>query len=196
MIKQPKRRRRRKRVTLKTRVEGLWEPTWTEEMKLWSCKFIKANQWRTQTIYDEEDLLQEAYLVFMKVRDKYPRVVDPPLFMRMYQTALWHHFMDNGRKLKKDILTTRKAMEEAKLFMPDMIAFNDGPLAIALAQGPPELRLLLDFINDDSNLEKLRAPQRNRVSAKPRKNIDQRLSTLMGIPYFPFRETLNKWLFA
>lgn len=180
----------------RTRQHVLWEPEWTPEIAIWTHNFIRKNQWRAQAWYDHEDLMQEAHIVFMRVRDKYPHVVEAPLFMKMYQTALWRHIMDSGRKLKKDILATRKAMEEVKLFMPHMVDFNNGPLNIALAEGPPELRLLMEFMNNDSNLEKLRAPQRNRVSAKPRQNIDQRLSSLLGIPYFPFRESLRKWLFA
>jgi hypothetical protein len=186
----------RYRCRLNSRTEGLWEPEWDNEIVSWTRSFIRQNKWRTQTFYDEEDLFHEAFLVFMKVKKTYPRVVDAKLFMRMYQTSLWRRFMDCGRKLKNDILSVRHAQREAVLFTPEMVAYNAGPLAVALMEGPPEFRLLLEFISDDANLEKLREPQRHRVGNQPRKNIDQRLSALIGIPDFPFREALRRWLFA
>lgn len=188
---------KRQRVRIQSRlVDDLWEPSWEGEIVNWTRKFIRQNKWRTQTFYDEEDLYNEAYLVFMKIQKTYPRIVEAPMFMRMYQTALWRHFMSSGRKLRNDILSVRYAKRDADLFMPELVAYNEGPLSVALMEGPPELRLLLEFINDDANLKKLRQPQRPRVNYNPRKNMDQRLSALIGIPPFPFMKTLRKWLFV
>jgi len=186
----------RTRNRMRVRIEDLWEPQWDDIVVGWTKNFIRQNYWRTETYNDKEDLLQDAYVVFMKVRDSYPQVVEAPLFMKLYKTALWRAFMDKGRKLKNDILATRQAAQEAAFLIPELKTYNEGPLNVLLSEGPPEIRMLMEFINNDSNLEKLRQPQRKSVNSEPRMNIDQRISALLGIPYFPFREVMTKWLFA
>ncbi len=180
----------------RVRVKDLWEPQWDSVVKGWTRKFILQNRWRTETINDIDDLMQDAYIVFMKVRDTYPMVVEAPLFMRLYQTALWRKFMDKGRKLKNDILVARYMSQEISTHMPEMKSYNEGPLKVLLMDGPPEIKMLLDFLNNDDNLKLLCEPQRKRRGYTPRQNIDQRLSYLLGIPSFPFRDTLRRWLFA
>lgn len=184
----------RKRVRLNARVEDLWEPKWDDEIRGWTRKFIRQNYWRTETINDVNDLMQDAYIVFMKVRDSYPCVVEAPLFMRLYQTALWRTFMDKGRKLKNDILAERYLKQELECDALSLRSYNEGPMMAMLADGPPELRMLMEFIKDDSNLEKLREPQRKRVNYEPRLNLDQKLSKLLGIPPFPFKRMVKAWL--
>jgi hypothetical protein len=186
---------KRVRNRLPIRIEDLWEPQWNDATIGWTRKFIRNNIWRTETINDMDDLIQDSYIVFMKVRDSYPQVVEAPLFMKLYQTALWRTFMDKGRKLKNDILASRYLTQEVDAHMPHMQEYNEGPLMAVLLDGPPELQLLMRFIEKDENLELLREPQRKRWD-QPRQNMDQRLSTLLGIPTFPFKETLKLWLFA
>ena len=42
--------------------------------------------------YEFEDLLQEAYLVFVKVKGKYPQVDTPQWFMSLFSRSLYRHF--------------------------------------------------------------------------------------------------------
>lgn len=184
------------RERLNVREEGLWEPAWSDEIIGWTRKFVVQNKWRTETINDIDDLMQDAHVVFLRLCEKYPRVVEPALFMGLYKTALWRHFMDRGRKLKNDILITRHLALEVVAQAPELKSYNDGPILSLLSDGPPEIRQLLSFLSDDTNLAKLREPQRKRCDHTPRKNIDQRLSSMLGIPNFPFRDTIRQWLFA
>lgn len=47
--------------------------------------------------YEFEDLLQEAFLVFLKVRNKYPAVDNPRWFMVLFSRALLRRFIDLKR---------------------------------------------------------------------------------------------------
>lgn len=71
-----------------------WEGSIEKLARIWAHE----NAWRTLPELDEEDLLQEAFLVFQKVDEKYPEVKDPPHFIRLFKTALWRRGHDLARK--------------------------------------------------------------------------------------------------
>lgn len=201
--------------------ERLWEPEWNNEIIGWTRKFVIQNRWRTETYNDIDDLMQDAHIVFLKVRDKYPQVTEAAHFMSMYKTSLWRHFMDRGRKLKNDILIERylsqqflaydKTLGYSETRLQEMLRdteisrlenafgqvdYNEGAMIAMIMSGPPEVQMLMMFLSKDENLALLREPQRKRRDATPRKTIDQRLSSLLGIPDFPFRDTIRQWLFT
>ena len=44
--------------------------------------------------HEFEDLLQEAYIVFLRVKVKYPQVDDPRWFMRLFSRSLYRELID------------------------------------------------------------------------------------------------------
>src|SRR5687768_14833046 len=85
------------------RVRGrpVWTPQWEGVVYLTTCKFIAKNNWRCDHLHSREDLLQDAYLIFMKIRDMYPRVVEEKNFMALYRTALSNKMNDRALYVKR-----------------------------------------------------------------------------------------------
>jgi DNA-directed RNA polymerase specialized sigma24 family protein len=186
---------KRQRVRLPQRVRP-WTPSWEPEIKGWAYNHIAKNKWRLEYINDFEDLLQDAYLVFLKVCDTYPRVVEPAHFMALYKTSLRNFLHDKSREYtrKRDLIDEEFNEEVVGDTKPDIAlgtTHNDGPFLAMIGAASPELKMLLSFIEDDNNLARLREPQRQQ-RGQPRMTLNQRLSSLLGIEYFPFKETLKQ----
>lgn len=78
------------------RVPCGFEPRWTSEdprqaYEAFSRKFVAKNLWRVAPEFDFEDLMQEAYVVFLVVQRRYPQVVDAKHFMALFHTSLRNH---------------------------------------------------------------------------------------------------------
>lgn len=192
-----------KRVRLPRRVELEWKPKWEPEVRGWAYNYIAQNRWRVDGINDIEDLMQDAYVVFLKVADTYPRVIEPRHFMALYKTSLRNFLLDKARHFErcKNVVDINAVLDTAPnteeyLITPDAflgVTHNEGPLNAMLAKASPELAMLLQFLKDDCNLAALREAQRTEKYA-PRMTLDQRLSKLLGIEAFPFRDTFKKLL--
>lgn len=188
------------RVRLNRRKAFPWKPTWEPEISGWAFNHIQKNMWRLESINDIEDWMQDAYLVFLKVQETYPRVVEAPHFMALYKTSLRNYLHDKSREYtrKQGIIDEGFDPEDTSEVgdKPDLtlgVSHNDGPLMALIANATPELKLLLHFIQDDVNLAELCKPQRAR-RGEPRLTLDAKLSQLLGISHFPFRNALKRLL--
>lgn len=184
----------RNRVKLNKKTVDVWSPKWDYPLEGWTYKFIQENKWRLEHTNDVEDLMQDAYLIFERVRETYPFVTQPQHFMSLYKTSFRNYVHDKSREL-----TRKKALidedvhpdlpyikEQFDLALPsvfDMLLMENSSAC------PEELKLFFKFIREDKNLELWREPQRE-TRGEPRLTFDQRISRLLGIDDFPFRQAL------
>lgn len=185
--------RRKKRVRLPKRIE-IWRPRWEPEIRNWSLAYIRKNKWRYEHINDVADLIQDAYVVFLKVSDSYPRCVEPSHFMALYKTSLRNMLFDKSREYERklNLIDEYKCLDDTSdVPAPQMHGF--GELSAMISNGPPEIKMFMSFIQNDDNLVKLREPQRTK-RGEPRLNFDQRVARLLGIGKFPFKDTLKQLL--
>ncbi len=121
----------------------------------WAVNYIKRNYWRVASRHEFEDLIQEAWIIFDKVRDNYPHVNNAPQFFCLFRTAFTNHIHDlainstSERNLVVDI-------SEEDLSYEDILAniMGDCPNAgfanVLFKQAPRELKLLLRSMFDDA----------------------------------------------
>lgn len=190
---------KRERSRLRRRVDGLWEPEFTPELKSWARKQIIANRWRYDRLNTMEDLMQDAEVAFLKVKDGYPACNEPARFTALFKTTFRNMLWDRAREYERKLLVHWENMstDDPNLDIPDLIGdvTNMGVVASMFYDGPPELKMLLEYLSVDENLEKLREPQRAKWH-EPRQTINQRLSQALGIKYFDFRGSMEQWLTA
>lgn len=60
----------------------------------WVFKYIDKNWWRFSSLYEHEDLVQEAAVKFYHCRCKYDSVSEPKHFMSLFKTSVRNHFND------------------------------------------------------------------------------------------------------
>lgn len=74
-----------------------YEPAWTDEVLGYATNFLAKHAWRVQPYLELDDLLQEAYLIFLQLVDRYD-YRSPQHFMAMWKLALRNSMNDWSRQ--------------------------------------------------------------------------------------------------
>lgn len=168
----------------------IWSPVWSDEYKNWSSFFNRKNKWRCNRILDEDDLLQEAYLVFHNIKASYPRVVEPKLFMGLFKRAMINKMHDRSCSVRrrKDTVEAPVSLDVYEFFAGRIgETTNSGYLAAILNEAPEELKLVLAMLakGDFASM-----PPKRRGRFEERKNLSMRICETLGLPsdYDPLAE--------
>lgn len=78
-----------------------WTPVWEGPTKAWAISFISKNRWRCDRIHEFDDLIQDAYLTFLRICIKYPRVIGQANFMALFRSAMSNEMHDRARYIKR-----------------------------------------------------------------------------------------------
>jgi DNA-directed RNA polymerase specialized sigma24 family protein len=113
--------------------------------------FIRKNQWRTARTHEFDDLKQEAYIVFMRVAEKYPDMDTPQHFMALFKMAWTNHFTDLANKhtnqsfqVQMPVYRGEDGEEAMEMDMAGDLN-NDGELAVLLNEAPSEVVAVLNL---------------------------------------------------
>lgn len=168
----------------------IWCPLWEGPIKNWVTKQIKRQKWRCDKIYDFEDLIQEGYLIFMKLVAKYPRVTEPQNFMALYKTAFTNFIHDKAAYMqRKRCCHDELPHDVSELWNVLGETTNAGYLTAILAEAPEELRLALDLIAE--NPDSLKHQPRG-----PRENLNMKLRRILALEdTFDLKSALMELLF-
>ena len=175
-----------------TRAAPAWSPTWEGPVRQWSAKFIKNNKWRCDRVFDFEDLMQEAHFIFWRISEKYPKVVEPRVFMGLYKVALSNWFHDRASYMKRHGQAVDVGIDPLELCMGQTGELRHaGMLNLLLEEAPQELRLALALLAE--NPEALRSE----ISPKgERENLNMKLRRILGLSAaFDLKALLTDLLF-
>lgn len=169
---------------LRGRVRVGYTPQWSD-VQAWAIKTIHQNKWRCDRILEPEDLLSEAYIVYAKITERYPRVVEQRHFFSLFKTALKNYLHDQARYMQRK----RLAIEDTEIDASeaDQIGTLDDGVARATINSVPELRTAYAIL--EQNPRGLR-----RVFADKHENLNMKLRRLTGAEYDfmnGFREALS-----
>ncbi len=154
----------------------------------WAAKFITKNRWKYESIYEFNDLMNDAYLIFRHIKASYPLITEPSHLMALFQSAMRNDLIDKAKyrsrkaatEVSLDTYFTARSSEYEDLSLADIIGENnnEGYLRILISELPPEVRMALEAFNDDEKIALIR-----------KKKTQSKLSKLAGFPQR--RETLN-----
>ena len=170
----------------------VWEPCWEGTVRQWSAKFIRTNQWRCDKIYEFDDLMQEAYLIFLRISEKYPRIIAPNHFMGLYKVALSNWFNDRASYMKRHGQAVDVGVDPMELCLGQTGELRHaGYLNILLEEAPQELRLALALLAE--NPEALRTEE---LHTGQRENLNMKLRRILGLSAaFDLKALLTDLLF-
>lgn len=169
------------------RVKLDWEPQWEPEIRNWASKIIRENKWRYDPIHDHADLLQDAYVKFLMLKETYPRVIQPQHFMSLYKRALVNQLCDEANKNISRKETFIQTESDPDILADEVVKEldNEGYLIILLNEAPADIRAVFELFNDDGKLEELRKPYfRPYKGLSPRESLNERLCSLIDVDYF------------
>lgn len=112
---------------------------------------LKKDFWRVQRIMEWEDVMQEAYVCYMRTCGNYPDVVDAPHFMALFK-RLWFTTFTNltitATKSAHVVAHHQLITDDEDVPAADMAGSldNDGRLAIMLQQAPAEVLSVINLM--------------------------------------------------
>jgi hypothetical protein len=169
-----------------------YEPQWKGPVEGWIINFLhagKGNYWRVQSSMEVEDVMQEAYCCFLRIKRRY-KVTNGAHFMALFKSS-WIRYFDD--------LSSEDSKHRAVL-VTDVVEHDDGTptitvepigdlecdgyLATLIRQAPSEVLTVLNLM--------LRAPQEivaevlsswnGRGDARAKAGDSRRVNELLGLP--------------
>lgn len=136
---------------MKVRPTLTWSACWGGATENWTKSFIKQHRWRCDRIHDFDDLLQDAYLTFLKVERRYPRAAGQAHFMTLYRTALKNEMHDRARYMRRK----REQHQDTSVDAADLTSGrigevgHDGYLNLLIEKAPEGVRLALECLEQN-----------------------------------------------
>jgi hypothetical protein len=137
------------------RARVVWSPQWRGPIEGYAVRFLKKNQWRFDPLFEFEDLLNDAYLIFAKIAERYPRVVEPRHFMSLFKTALANDMWDKTKAHSRRANATVNVSSEQFQQLAESIATagNSAYLSALLAEAPEEVWFALSTLTSRDTIE-------------------------------------------
>lgn len=162
------------------------QPEWDIRFEGWARKYIKKNRWRCDSTEDEDDLLQEAYLIFRRVLATYPLITEPSHIMALFQAAVVNEYKDKSKewtKRRKAEVSLEQIVyngEGTDFTILDTLGenSNEGMLRLIIAELPKEVQQAISALNSAEKMALLRQPPQQ-----------SRMAILAGFP--EQKESLN-----
>lgn len=129
-----------------------YQPTFKGPIEGWTVNFCKTNYWRVERSMEWADLMQEAYIVFLRCCTKAVDLAGPSHFMALYKTAWFNQFTNFAHAdTKLRHIITEGCLsndDDGPSFEAAGEIMNDGALATMLRQAPREVLMVLNlFLN-------------------------------------------------
>lgn len=141
-----------------TRNALLYIPEWKGPIEGYVVNCYTKKGWRTAALMERNDFMQEAYLVFLRLNHKYPRLDTPQHFMALFKTSWHRHYTDLSyadsslRTMPLQSQLTRDD-EDANTLEAVGDLENSGILATMIRQAPSEIKQVLAlFLHAPSEL--------------------------------------------
>lgn len=151
-----------------------WQPSWEGTAKSWAIGFISKNRWRCDRIHEFDDLLQDAYLTFLRICNKYPRVVGPAHFMTLYRMAMNNEMHDRARYVKRK----REIHEDTSVDPTELgdrrigEVTNGGFVSVVIANAPEPIKQALSCLIEN--------PPELHQATGYRENLNMKLCRVLG----------------
>jgi DNA-directed RNA polymerase specialized sigma24 family protein len=180
-----------------------YNPEFGDTIFAYAKKYLLKNAWRTSPMYELDDLLQEAFLLFAKLVDRY-KFETPEHFMAMWKRTLHNLVINIARERTRKPYVSLGCSQESSAkysndfcehgghFDPEDKKSTDALVAIDLkmqiADAPEKVRQLI-------NRSKEKAFYRRRKKSGERGTTGAFLCRRAGIEYDRgFREQFENWL--
>lgn len=135
------------RKRMKGPVKLSFVPRWNAAIEGHAVNLVRKFYPKLAAEHEFDDLLQEAYIVFMRCKERYAGKVDNPRwFMALFSRSLFNRLMDLSKRCGTYI--SIEALEDA--FPEPATEYDEAYFACLLRELPKEFRQLVDkVINGD-----------------------------------------------
>lgn len=120
------------------------------ELEGWTVNFLCKNKWRLKDIVSKEEVLKDAYRIYLDCMERYAAKVDnEKWFFSLYRTCFINYFHSVST-----YVTFLNDMESLEVLLendPDLeynleVNYNLGELMCKMEELPPEIKKIIDFV--------------------------------------------------
>jgi DNA-directed RNA polymerase specialized sigma24 family protein len=164
-----------------------YSPTYDGPIAGYVVNHLHKNYWKVARTMPREDVLQEAYVVFLRCKRAYPDMDTPQHFMALFKTAYGRHFIDLARadtaeRVVFELPSYDNEDGHHELEMAGDLN-NDGELALLLEQAPSEVVSVLNlFLNAPQELLELALGSWQSTDKRCKTGGSRKLCALLGLP--------------
>ena len=136
----------------------MYRPVFEGPIMGYAAGSIQRHLWKVGPLFDRDDMMQEAYLVFLRCASSYPVLDTPQHFMSLFKTAWSRHIIDLAKKhTKTRVIVSANMVDEddGHEWQREPVGDldNAGYLLTMLRQAPAEVRQVLNlFLNAPAEL--------------------------------------------
>lgn len=166
-----------------------YSPEFKGPIQGYVVNFLKSNYWRVAATQQRSDVMQDAYIVFMRVSRAYPDMDTPQHFMSLFKRSWVNHFTDlsNQDTASRALCQLQSRSDEGESnaldFDPVGDLDNDGTLAIMLRQAPKEVVSVLNlFLNAPQEILECALRSWNGPDKRRRAGGSEKINKLLGLP--------------
>lgn len=164
-----------------------FKPEFKGPIEGWVVNHVHKNFWRVERTTERADLMQDAYVVFLRLQARYTEVTEPKHFMALYKSAWSNHFTDLANadteaRVLTQLKTRTSEGEEIDLELQGDTD-NDGALSTMLRQAPREVTMVLNlFLAAPQEILDLALSSWNGPDRRCRAGGSERINKLLGLP--------------
>lgn len=166
-----------------------YQPEFKGPIEGWVVNHMTKNYWRVASTIPREDLLQEAYVVFLRCKRNYTdqgRVKSPQHFMALFKTSWTNEFtnLSLADTNSRFLVSENKDYGDGEVTMEAIgETDNDGSLAVMVRQAPVEVLMVLNlFLSAPQELLDLALSSWNINDRRGRTGSSKRLCKILGLP--------------
>jgi hypothetical protein len=151
----------------------------------WTVNFIRKQLWKVEASMEFADLMQEAYMVFLRVQQRYPDVETPQHFMALYKTSWFHHFtnLTLADSRQREVMPVSYSSLEGHGAELLGSSDNDGYLRTLIRQAPREVALVFSlFLNAPSELVETALSSWQGRDLRRKDGGSRKICQLLGLP--------------
>lgn len=110
----------------------------------WICRTAIKNFWRVHPWYELDDLIQDGYCLYYKMRKRYPDVVNRPHIMRLLQVSYINHIHDIARRRRRDVVEdTESQLNQDQISAIKNLPCDCAALLQLIAEAPGAVKTVL-----------------------------------------------------
>lgn len=150
---------------------------------------ISKNMWRVKDAATMDDLMSDAYRIYLQCVDRYGSIVDNRAwFMSIYKTSLINHIHAISKYSTR--LDNMVNLPDLAVHIEDYLGseYGYGELLVKIAQAPDEVKRVIDYLLDTSYEKELMDDAWRKLGGKKVESGNEYLCRVFG--YNPARKDL------
>lgn len=164
----------------------MYIPVFAGPIEGWTVRWSSQHLWRVAEAMEWDDVMQEAYLVFLRCSNKYPVLDTPQHFMALYKRAWVNHFNDLSTEVSRNRAASLSLDDDGEsqgIQEPAGDLDTNGHLRIMIEEAPKEVRMVLSLLlNAPQELVDVALAGWNGTDRRKTANGSKRICQMLGLP--------------